>query len=293
MRITQQMIQQNSLRHMQQNLSRMDSIYNQLASSKKLLKPSDDPSGVSKALQLKSTIKANEQYKKNTNEANLYLDESDQTISGMVKVMQRVRDLALQASNGSNEEKDLKAIASEVKELSEQIRSFANTKVNGIYLFNGHKTNQAPYPESDSYLVDSFDTGAKNYTIAEGIVIKANVTADELFGYSTDESNLFATLNKFVESLQSSGDIPLDEIDSSIDRLLTVQSEIGARKNRVDAISNRVEDINIELQSMLSKIEDIDYAEALTKYKSEESIYQASLQATARVIQLSLMNFLK
>lgn len=293
MRVTQQMLHQNSVRHMNQNLSRLEKINNQVSTGKQLHRPSDDPNGVSKAMNLKSALVANEQYERNTNEATLWMDETDQTINEMVNVMQRVRELGVQGSNGTLSETDRNVIAAEVEELTEQIRTFANSKVNGNHIFNGLKTNEPPYPNQNSYQENSFDTNAKMFTIADGVTVKANVTANELFGNATDDTNLFNTLNLLASNLRSGSEISLDSIDKGIDRMLTTSSEAGARKNRVEAIENRIQDSNIELKSMLSKLEDVNYAEAVTKLKSEESVYQASLAASAKIIQPSLMDFLR
>lgn len=293
MRVTQQMLHQNSVRHMNQNLSRLEKTNNQGSTGKLLHRPSDDPNGVSKAMNLKSALAANEQYERNTNEATLWLDETDQTINDMVNVMQRVRELAVQGSNGTLTDSDRSAIATEVEELTEQVRQFANSKVNGNSLFNGQKTKESPYPDKDSYKTDMFDTGAKSFTIADGVVVQANVTADKLFGNAADTSNLFQTLTNFSEGLRSGTDISIEQIDKGIERMLSTQAESGARQNRVEAVGNRIKDSNIVLQSMLSKIEDVDYAEAITRLKSEESIYQATLAASSKIIQPSLMDFLR
>ena len=85
----------------------------------------------------------------------------------------------------------------------------------------------------------------------------------------------------------------MEQFDKGIERILSVAAEVGARQNRVEAINNRIKDSTIELTSMLSKTEDVDYSIAITKLKSEESIYQASLAATAKLIQPSLMDFLR
>lgn len=293
MRVTQQMLHQNSVRHMNQNLSRLEKTNNQVSTGKLLHKPSDDPNGVSKAMNLKSALAANAQYERNTNEATLWLDETDQTINDMVNVMQRVRELAVQGSNDTLSDHDKSILATEVDELTEQVRTFANSKVNGNYLFNGQKTKESPYPDKDSYKNDSFDMGVKSFTIADGVVVQANVTADKLFGNATDNTSLFQTLNNLSEGLRSGTPIPLDQIDQGMERLLSTGAEVGARHNRVEAVGNRIKDSNIELQSMLSSIEDVDYAEAITRLKSEESIYQATLAASSKIIQPSLMDFLR
>lgn len=295
MRVTQQMMHQTSVRQMNQNLSRFEKLNNQVASGKTLTRPSDDPNGVSKAMNLKSTIAANEQFERNIDEAKLWLDESDQTINQVVNVMQRARELAVKGSNDTLSASDREAIAVEVEQLNEQVRQFANTKVNDNYLFNGTKTDQAPYPNADSYLSNPFDTTKKLVTIGEGVTVDVNVTADQIFGKAEDEGNLFKTLSDLAAGLRSGDDnnVSLETIDTSIDRLLGAAAEVGARSNRVEAIENRIQDTMIDLEARLSKIEDIDYAEAIIKLKSEESVYQASLASSAKIIQPSLMDFLR
>lgn len=271
MRVTQQMLHQNSVRHMNQNLGRMEKTNNQLSSGKLLHKPSDDPYAVSKAMNLKSTIAANGQYERNTNEAKLWLDETDQTINQMVNVMQRVRELAVKGNSETLNDQGREAIAIEVEELTLQIRQFSDAKVNGEYPL--------------------FDSVQKTFKIAEGIEVPANVSAESLF--DNNGVNLFDTLDSLISSLGSGNPIQLDQIDKGIDQLLTTSAEAGARLNRVESIENRVQDTNLALKTMLSSIEDVNYAETITKLKSEESVYQASLAASAKIIQPSLMDFLR
>lgn len=293
MRITQQMLHQSSVRHMNQNLNRFDKISNQVSTGKQLQRPSDDPFGVSKSMNLKSSIAANEQYQRNLSNASLWLDETDQVINQTVNVLHRAKELAVQGNSETMSAQDREVIAKEIEQLSEQIRQFANTKVNDKYLFNGQKTNQPPYPDQDSFKANTFDTGAVTFAVADGVTIKANVTAEELFGSAEDENNLFKTLENLSTSLRAGEKAPLEAMEKGLERILTTWAEVGAVTQRVEAVENRLKDSNIQLQSMLSKIEDVDYAEAITKLKSEESIYQASLSVTSKIIQSSLVDFIR
>ena len=293
MRVTQQTLNQNSIRNMSQNLSRFEKINNQVSSGKLLHRPSDDPNGVSKAMNLKSTLATNTQFERNSNEAKLWMNETGQNIDTMVDAMQRVRELAVQGNNGTYSELDQTAIAAEIEELTEQMRQLANAKVNGQSLFNGQKTGELPFPEKGDFAIVPTDLIAKTFTIGEGIKIQSSVLPDELFGTATDDNNTFKTLQSISVNLKAGNSIDLDMIDAAIDRLLTVGAENGVRQNRAEAVENRLLDSNLEIKSMLSRVEDVDYAEAVIKLKSEESVYQASLAATSKIIQPSLMDFLR
>lgn len=265
MRVTQQMLHHNSVRHMNENLSRFEKTNSQVSSGKLFERPSDNPHGISKAMNLKSTIAANEQFTRNTDEAKLWLDETDQTISRMTDVMQRVRELAVQGSSGTLTDHSREVISTEIDELKSTIEKLAGAKVNGQDLLGA----------------------AKSFTIGDGISVKVNASSAEILG------DTMQVLTELSAAVKADTQIALDDIDGSINRMLEVQSEIGARTNRVEATDNRLKDSTLELTKMLSSIEDVDYAEAIMKLKSEESIYQASLSATSKIIQPSLMDFLR
>ncbi|WP_404330221.1 flagellar hook-associated protein FlgL [Mesobacillus maritimus] len=293
MRITQQMLHQSSVRQMNQNLNRFDKISQQVSTGKQLLRPSDDPVAVSKSMNLKSAMAANEQYERNATNAAMWLDETDRVINQTVNILHRARELAVRGNSETLSEQDQSIMAKEVEQLSEQIRQFANSQVNGKYLFNGQKTDQPPYPEQGSYQTNSFDTGPVTFAIAEGSTFQVNVTADKLFGTVEDDSNLFKIMENLAASLRTGEPVPLEGLDKGLNRILTTWAEVGAVTERIEAVGNRLKDSNIQLKSMLSKIEDLDYAEAITKLKSEESVYQASLSVTAKIIQTSLIDFIR
>lgn len=276
MRISHQMLHQNSLTNMNNSMSRFQKAYNEALTGKQVTKPSDDPYGASKAMELKSALVTNEQYERNTGEAKLWLDETDQTVNSMVNVMQRVRELAVQGNNETLSPEDRASVASEVEELTKQLRQFADSKVNGVDLFTK--------PAGDVAAT------AKMMTVGGGLNIQVNVTEQQLLG---ENSELLTTLASLSAGLREGEAMDFDAIDKGIDRLLTSSAEVGARANRVESAENRMFDNTLQLKTMLSNITDVDMAEAITKLKSEESVYQASLAASAKIIQPSLMDFLR
>lgn len=292
MRVTQQMMHQNSVRHMQQNLGRFEKTNMQAASGKMLQKPSDDPQGVAKAMSLKSALSASQQFERNVGEAKLWLDETDRSVQAMINVTQRVRELGVQGANGSLSPEDRQVIASEVEVLSEQLRQFANAKVDGHYLFNGANTKQQPFMALAAGEEVVF-TQAKTVKLGEGLQLEVGVMPDALIGKQEDGGNLFRVVEQLAQNLKTGSEVDLAGIDQAMERLLTAAAENGARQNRVEATENRLLDAKLTLGSALSSIEDVDYAEILIKLKSEESIYQASLSSSAKMLQPSLMDFLR
>ncbi len=293
MRVTQQMMHQNSLRHMQQNLGRFENTSMQASSGKLLHKPSDNPQAVAKAMSLNSVMSANEQYERNIGDANLWLDENYRSIQAMVDVTQRIRELGVQGGSGTLSPEDRELIFKEVGVLNDQLREFANAEVDGRYLFGGGDGTVKPFPDADSFEAAQPNGSLKTAKIGVGLQLEIGILPQTLVGSEDDPTNIFRAVGKLADSIQAGEAVNLDEIDKAMERLLTSAAENGARQNRVEATESRLLDAKLSLGTALSSIEDVDYAEILIKLKSEESVYQASLSSSAKIMQTNLMDFLR
>lgn len=218
-----------------------------------------------------------------------------------VQVIHRVRYLTVQGATESNSELSLRTIAEEMKELKEQLYEVANSQFNGKYIFNGHRTDQAPYPDHD-YQQAQLGTGEIKYEVARGVEITINQLAEEIFGPAgdpddPDNDNLFAILDRIITALEAADPEAvgreLGALDRRMDIILERWAEIGARYNRLELMNNRMQDENLNLKTVLSKTEDADLAEVIIRLRTEENIYRSSLAAGARIIQPSLIDFLR
>ncbi|WP_019534899.1 flagellar hook-associated protein FlgL [Paenibacillus ginsengihumi] len=302
MRVTQGMMNNQLLRNISTNLHRMNDHQNQLATGRKINKPSDDPVGMSFGLRYRSELAANEQYESNVDAAISWLDYTDSMLGQANSVIQRVRELAVQGANSTNPQQALNAIASEVKQLYSQMVTIGNSQFNGKYVFNGQKTDIPPY-QLETAMTDPIDTGEIKFEIGVGVRIAANVPGNQVFGEPDDPNNpgtndnIFRVLDDLVSALQS-GDHQevsniLGRIDTVNDRFLEARADIGARLNRIELAQSRLQDIGVNLQTLQSKTEDADIAGVITNLKTDENVYQSSLSVGAKIISVSLVDFLK
>jgi flagellar hook-associated protein 3 FlgL len=291
------MLNKQMLSSLNKNLGRMEKVQQQLSTGKMINKPSDDPVGLSYSMRFRSELTANEQYQRNLDSAVSWLDMSDTTVGQSVNILQRARELAVQGANGTNPKEALEGIAAEIDELFEQFREVANTRFNGKFIFNGQRTDQAPYQNQDSFQTASFDTGKISFELSRGVTLGVSLHAGQVFGEAGEADNAFAALRLLSDSLktedQAGVQTALGKIDTRLDKTLESWADLGARKNRVDLIESRLQDANINIQSLISKTEDADMAAVITNLKTEENVYQASLSAGARIIRPSLIDFLR
>ncbi|MDQ0872150.1 flagellar hook-associated protein 3 FlgL [Paenibacillus sp. V4I3] len=306
LRVTQGMIQSQLLSNISNNVKRMSESQNQLSTGKKLNKPSDDPVGISYALRYRSEISINEQYQRNIDAAKSAVDHTDTVLSQINDVIQRAQELTVQGLNGTNPQTALDAIGIEMGQLYETAVGLGNDQLNGKYTFNGQFTDKQPYSTATASS-DQTDDQKINYQISAGITISVNQTGTDVFGAadtatSPNNDNLFKILkglqNAFSPTPPATANMAaarqlMTDLSKRFDKFLQVRSEVGARSNRIDLMDNRLKDLDVNLTDLSSKTEDADMAETITKLKTDENVYQASLSTGAKIIQPSLIDFLR
>jgi flagellar hook-associated protein 3 FlgL len=297
------MISDQMLSNLNRNLSRLQKVQWQMNTGKKIGKPSDDPVGINYSLRYRSDLVANEQYQRNLDSAMSWLENADSALNQLVNVLDRIRYLTVQAANGTNSDQSLDAIASEMEQLRDQLYEIANTQFNGKYIFNGQKTDQKPYPNPDDFTDNTMDNNAAlwpiEFEVARGVIVQVNMHAREIFGENDDANsdNIFAVMERIIDALGAHDPeqvgAELGALDARMDKILQAWAVVGARYNRMELMNNRLQDDKLNVTTLLSKTEDADLAEVIINLKTEENIYRSSLAAGARIIQPSLLDFLR
>lgn len=284
MRVTQSMLSNNMLTNLSKSYNNLSKLQNQISTQKKFTKPSDDPVAAMMGMSYRSDINNVEQFQRNIGEVNNWIDSSDEALNQAVSALQRIRELTVEASNGTLEGDQRVAISEEVKQLKEQLGVIGDTQVGGKYIFNGSNTIEPPSETG------TFSSGAVNIEVFSGIKMQVNTDVSSLF------NDTFGTLQQLVTSLESNdpnvGD-QLENIDDNIDAFLAARSVIGARQNRVEMMENRLASQEVFAQEVLSNNEDVDIEKTISQFITQESVHQAALSIGSKIIQPSLVDFLR
>jgi len=284
---------------------------NQLQTGKKITKLSDDPLVAVKGIGYRTEVTRIEQYQRNLNEVENWFDNTDSALDKATSAMQRIRELAIQANNGTNSDNELTSIKAEVEQLRSHLKDIVNTNVNDKYIFNGTNTGQAPFGTGQIY--PEFTNDDVEIAISDETVVKANLRGEVVFGDGND--GVFGVIDNFLKALNLENEEIADEdtlgtldvdneetkdisssisqLDASINKIINARADLGARMNRLELVQNRLSEQEILATKSLSDNEDVDYAEAITNLITQESIHRAALSAGSRIIQPSLLDFLR
>ena len=184
-RITTNMITNSTLHDVNSSLAAMIRSESELASGKSIQQPSDNPYGASHAIGLQSTLDGLSSFGSSVQDGTSWLNTTSSAMSSMNNVVERVRELVVQASNGVNNQTDLNNIANEVDQLTETVKQDANTQYGGQYVFSGTATNVAPYQQGagDEY---QGNTGTIARAIAPNASVNVNTDISSLLGNGSE-----------------------------------------------------------------------------------------------------------
>ena len=292
-RVTQNMMTQRSLTGMQTSLSRLAKLQEQLSTGRVLNRPSDSPTGTTSAMRIRATLSDVKQYGRNAQDGNGWFSTIDSALTNANDQVLRARDLALQGANegvagpGARE-----ALAAEVDQIRAGLINTANSDYLGRPVFGGVTAGGAAYDAAGTYVGTP---GAVNRTVAEGTTVRVDVDGTAAFGPTGN--SLFDHLSALSTALRSGDQATISAsitaLDADRDRITTTQTEVGSRQNRVEAAIQAAGDNELALSSSLSAVENADLPKTVVDLQMQQVAYQASLGATARVMQPSLLDFLR
>jgi flagellar hook-associated protein 3 FlgL len=280
--------------HMKANLAKQSSQLMEtqlkLASGKKINKPSDNPVGMGKVLDYRTTMSTIDQYRDNILDAKTRVEFTE-------SILDQAQDMIRQAKNiAANPDSESKiALAQEIGNIREQILGLANSKYGANYIFSGHVTDTAPFDTAapHAYMGDS---GSHQVIVGEGITIPIETDGEQIFIEGAD--NLFQVLDSLETSLladpfdrtavQAHVD-PLSRID---DQIQLVRSNFSFDFLRLDRTENFWVNISNSVETMRSTVEDADITQAAIDMQVQQTSYEVLLATAAQVIQPTLVDFL-
>lgn len=323
MRITNGMTNRSFNYNLHKNLSRMNKIDQQLNTGKEINKISDDPAKAAKIMRLKNDIAKNAQYNRNIVDATNHLDVTDKALEQVNDGLQKMRELLVNAGNATYGSEERAALKEELSQLVNKMGDVLNTTFDGKYVFGGERVDKKPvantndpisgniqlsYNGKDGQNISDVELNQIKQTlkmeISPGVSIDYGVNASEILEFKDKEGNsinLMESFDSILKNLDSTDEGAykelitknLEQIDGALQNISNLRGEVGAKQNRMEDALERNEEEKFNIKEVLSSIEDIDFAEKTIEYVTASTMYTASLQASAKIMQPSLIDYLR
>jgi flagellar hook-associated protein 3 FlgL len=309
MRITQQMLVRGALRDLNDSSQILAKLQSQLSSGKAIQTPSDDPFGTERALRFRQEIQALSVCRENMDLSKDWLNAADTTLSKVTDMLVQARAIGMRGADDAIGQEARAALAAQVSEMLGSMLQSANSTSQGHYLFAGYKIDTMPFTGLDasgnatsdpSKIVSvqyNGDDGSIVRELEPGVDMQVNMTGKETWLDPTQPNSVFSAMIALRDGLAAGdGDAvrsALTRIDRCSDLLGEARAVIGAKTQRLDLAADKVDTIVLGLKSLLSKTEDTDMAQAIVNYQQQNAVHQAALQVNARLLPMSLLDYLR
>ena len=400
MRMSSVQIFQQGLSAMLTQQQKLAETEQQLATGRRILTPSDDPVAAVQIMDITEDLARVDQYQRNANLAEGQLAREEAVLADTGNLLQRVRELVLQANNATQSPENRSAIATEIEARIDELVGLANTRdASGEYIFGGFQSQSQPFSRQGGSVVYAGDDGQRFVQVGSSVQVAVRDSGAEVFmsvpsgngsfsiqpdpgnsgtavisssvrngSFISDDytvsfsqptptdpvtyqvtnsaaavvgsgvyaagdaidfagarlefsgapadgdtftvepsvnKSLFATLEDIVGALRDPATTPagvaavnnamalaLGDIDQGLDKVLEVRAGVGVRLQQVQSQLDINDSFNLQLQETLSGIQDLDYAEAISRFNLELTALQAAQQSYAKMQGLSLFNYL-
>ncbi|MCB2356284.1 flagellar hook-associated protein FlgL [Clostridium estertheticum] len=312
MRITNKMLSNNFLRDMKSNLNNLSTLQTQMATGKQIRKASDDPTKASKIMQINSDIASNIQYNKNIKDTSTWLDMTDTALGQIGNVATRIQELLVSAGDAGHGVDERGAIKDEINEKVGELSQILNTTFDGKYIFGGTRGTDKPTDSTKDAAnntqlnlptdpVKLSQIGSKlSVEVSQGVTMDYNITATDVIN-NGGATNLSDLLNNITSHLGSTVDTEIAKLNGEdltgiqavMTNVLKLRSQVGAKQNGMESALARNEDQSANMTEVLTSTEDIDITEKTMEYATMQTVYTASLQTSAKVLQPSLLDYLR
>lgn len=322
MRLTSNLISRNYLNNLNTNAKTLNWLNERVAANRSFLKGSDDPVAALKSLQIHRNLARIDLYQNNISDLQGILDESESAISSLNEIVGNAVAQVLQGKTGTLNEENRATIASALRSCQEQIISAANAKFGNAYVFGGESTKTAPFTfdASGNLLYNGQDINTGTFSdeyryidVGLGMTLDASgevvpesafnvaISGAQLLGHGVDAdglpNNLYEIIGDLAEMFENNDLTNLGAYDTKLQasaddiRLQYVSS--GEKTKFIEFLSARYEADESNLIKKQESVEGIDTAKAIVEFSSQMLAYNACLQMGVKILQPSLLDYLR
>jgi len=262
-----------------------------LASGKRINKPSDDPVGIGKILDYRTTLQTVDQYRDNILESRTRVEFTESVLGQVSEFIEDAKKLA--TSPGIE---DKTAFAQEIRNIRQQVLGLANSKYGANYLFSGHLSDAAPFGLAPPYGYNG-DSGSHRVVVGEGITVPIEADGSQMFIDGAD--NLFQVLDDLEAALLAAPYDPaavqstVDPLYRIADRVQLARSGLATDYKRLERTDDYWKNFGNAVETMRQSVEDADITKTAIDMQVQQTAYEVLLATAGQVVQPTLVDFLR
>ncbi|MEX2404746.1 MAG: hypothetical protein WD625_11475 [Balneolales bacterium] len=300
MKITETIATSAFRKQMISTRSEMVKYNDQIATGKRVTKASDDSMAFISGKGFENLIRRNEQYQLNAGNGLFQARTSQQALDEMQDILISMKTLTTGTANDNKNAEDRRDAARQVESMRDELIGLANVQFNDLYLFGGTNSDVPPFTIDDTapggVAGTSNDTALK-VSVGEGSTIETSVTGVELRGGGAGSNDLFEVIEQTINAMDNNDSEgisnSIDKLADNLDHIVSLSTKIANSVNRMEFANEKIDSTLMDQNSELSRLTEADVVESMMNFQSAQTSYETVLAVQSKMMQTSLLNFLR
>lgn len=292
MRVTMSMIYGSVVSRIQTTQASYAKAAEVALTTKRINRPSDDPVGSSRAIDLRSMLASLDQYDSNLDTAAGFTEQTELALANVEEAIQRAKEIAVDINGGTSSAGDYAAAAEELDAIIDEVINNMNAKYGDRYVFSGYRTTTVPFDATGNYSGGPVGQDIE-IEATQGQYLTINLTGDEVFKTGVDVPQVLIDMRDAIAAGdQAAITDQLSDLTAALDQVLSFETAMGAVTDRIDIARENNEQLRLSATAILSDVEDADITEAATEFTKQETALEAVMTVSARILQQNFLDFL-
>ena len=298
MRIASNTVNDTMVRQIQQLMSDQARLQLQVSSGRRITQPEDDPAAVGRVLNLQSEQRELAQYTSNASRALTLVQTSFSGLQGLKKVSDRAGELAT-LGTGAMSSDSMRTYGNEVDQLIEQALQLGNTRSGGDYIYGGTAVDAPPFVatrDADGKILSiAFNGNTDQATIplSEATSVTPSTSGATNTGMGDFLNNLIVLRDALISTDTDAVRASQPGLLESENLIIAAMADCGGIQTRIEAAQAQQKDRVMSLESLVSNEASVDLPTTIVKLNQTQTAYQAALASAAKVMNLSLLDYIK
>lgn len=271
-------------------------IQEQLSSGRRILRASDDPSAFTEARQMEVLNDRYNQYLRSIDASQHWVDHTQDSLDGLAELYTEAYEQGVRINNSSFSDGDREAEASRLEAILDNVVDTLNARSGGEYVFGGARSNVQPFTLGGGVVTYNGDGGSRERFIGRTLRMDINIDGQRL--HDTGQGfTITGALQDLIDAVRSGDPTQMDsaiqEMTVARDHVIDLGGEAGSMANRLELAANQLRDASFMVEARRTKLEDVDFAEALADFQKAQVGLQAAVRVASTVLNTTLMDYIR
>ncbi|MCM0081168.1 flagellar biosynthesis protein FlgL [Geomonas sp. Red32] len=306
MRITANMTADNALYNIQQQRQTLDALQEQASSGNLVNRPSDNPLSTRQILDIQNQIASGDQYNSNIQKAQLLLNVSSTALNSMGDIMTQVKQIAGKFASGSTDSTAIAGAVSNLTQLKGQLIDLGNTQYGDQYVFGGFKNGQ-PFDAAGNFTGTS---DSLNIPISSSSQVSTSVSGGNLLRGGTPPAavgsgatagnqpvDVLGGIDALITAISTNNTSAINDgiknMKAGSDQLNASISDVAGRLTRLSNMQSMITNNQNTLKDAYGNLQNVDLAKVGVQLSQQTTAFNAALSTTAKLTQLSLLDYMQ